>query len=76
MHPLNEVSPKHPQYASILRASEILGLGRSTIYKLAGQRKLRLVKAGGRTLVDVGHAMQWLLTLPLANIAAPKKPIQ
>ena len=58
-----------PRYAPIPRAIEITGLARSTIYKLAGQGKLRLVKAGGRTLVDMDHAMQWMGTLPLASIA-------
>lgn len=58
-----------PRYAPIPRAIEITGLGRSTIYKLAGQGKLRLVKAGGRTLVDMEHAMHWMATLPVANIA-------
>lgn len=63
-----------PRYAPIPQASKLIGLGRSTIYKLAGERKLRLVKAGGRTLVDVDHAMEWLSTLPLANIATSKEP--
>jgi len=58
-----------PRYAPIPRAIEITGLSRSFIYLLAGQGKLRLVKAGGRTLVDMDHAMQWMATLPLANIA-------
>ena len=58
-----------PRYAPISRACDITGLGRSTIYKLAGQGRLRLVKAGGRTLVDIEHAIQWMATLPLANIA-------
>jgi excisionase family DNA binding protein len=61
-----------PRFAPIPQASKLIGLGRSTIYKLAGERKLRLVKAGGRTLVDLDHAMHWLSTLPLANIAPPR----
>jgi len=28
-----------------------LGIGRSTVYKLASQGKLRLIKVGGRTLL-------------------------
>lgn len=69
MHPASQQSTGTPRYAPIPRAIEITGLGRSTIYKLAGQGKLRLVKAGGRTLVDIDHAMQWMGTLPLASIA-------
>jgi len=33
-------------------ASQIIGLGRTSLYKLANQGKLRLVKVAGRTLVD------------------------
>jgi excisionase family DNA binding protein len=69
MHPIQQRTAGIPRYAPIPRAIEITGLGRSTIYKLAGQGKLRLIKAGGRTLVDMDHAMQWMATLPPANIA-------
>lgn len=33
-------------------ASHIVGLGRTTLYKLANEGKLRLIKVAGRTLVD------------------------
>lgn len=33
-------------------ACTALGLGRTTVYKLAGEGQLRLFKVGGRTLVD------------------------
>jgi excisionase family DNA binding protein len=62
-----------PRYAPIPRACEITGLGRSTIYKLAGEGTLRLVKAGHRTLVDVEHALRWMAELPLASIAPAHK---
>lgn len=28
------------------------GIGRTTLYKLAGEGRLRLIKVGGRTLID------------------------
>ena len=66
-------SSAQPLYAPIPRACEISGLGRSTIYKLSGEGKIRLVKAGNRTLVDLEHLSKWMATLPLANIASPAK---
>jgi excisionase family DNA binding protein len=63
-----------PKYAPIPRACYITGLGRSTIYKLAGDGTLRLVKAGGRTLVDIDAALKYMATLPLASIAPFQKP--
>ena len=33
-------------------ASRIVGLGRTSLYKLANEGKLRLIKVAGRTLVD------------------------
>jgi excisionase family DNA binding protein len=62
-----------PKYAPIPRACDITGLGRSTIYKLAGNGTLRLVKAGNRTLVDIEHALAWMATLPVASIAPAHK---
>ncbi len=58
-----------PRYAPIPKACQITGLGRSTIYKLAGEGTLRLIKAGGRTLVDLDHALAWMETLPTAAIS-------
>lgn len=49
-----------PKYAPIPRACYITGLGRSTIYKLAGNGTLRLIKAGGRTLVDIDAALEYM----------------
>lgn len=63
-----------PKYAPIPRASEITGLGRSTLYKLAGEGKIKLIKAGGRSLVDIEHALAWMQTLPTAQIAPSNRP--
>jgi excisionase family DNA binding protein len=58
-----------PRYAPIPRACEISGIGRSSVYKLASQGHIRLIKVGNRTLVDLEHLSHWMETLPLANIA-------
>jgi hypothetical protein len=70
--PLN--SAPTPRYAPIPVAVGILGIGRSTIYKLAATGTLRLIKAGARTLVDMDHALAWMATLPRAEIALPYRP--
>ncbi len=73
---LNSVTTGLPKYAPIPKACDIIGLGRSTIYRLAGEGTLRLVKAGGRTLVDMEHALAWMATLPMASISAPAPSVQ
>lgn len=40
-----------PKARRIPEACEALGIGRSTIYKLAKQNKLKLVRIAGRTVV-------------------------
>jgi excisionase family DNA binding protein len=72
--PIGSTFASVPKFATISRACDITGLGRSTIYKLAGNGTLRLVKAGGRTLLDVEHCLAWMATLPLATIASSHKP--
>lgn len=39
----------------IVDACRALGVGRSTIYKLAAEGKLRLVRIGGRTVVPASE---------------------
>ena len=60
-----------PKFAHIGKACELLGFSRSKLYELAGERKLRLVKVGNRSLVDMEHALNWMATLPEADIASP-----
>jgi excisionase family DNA binding protein len=61
------------KYAPVPRAIEILGVGRTKLYELAGEGHLRTVKVGTRTLVDIEHALAWFATLPTAKIAAPRQ---
>ena len=60
-----------PRYSPIPQACQILGFQRSKMYELAGLGAIRIVKVGGRSLVDIEHAIHWMATLPLANIASP-----
>ena len=53
-------TPARPQHSATLHtlthtlndAAQITGLSRSTLYRHAASGRLRLVKVGGRTLVD------------------------
>jgi hypothetical protein len=58
-----------PRYAPIPRACDILGIARTKLYHYAGQGLIRIVKAGGRSLVDIEQALAWMATLPAAEIA-------
>ena len=61
-----------PKFASIPIACSIIGLGRTSLYNEAGKGSFKVVKAGGKPLVDMESALAWMATLPLAQIAAPK----
>jgi excisionase family DNA binding protein len=62
-----------PRYAPIPKACDLLGFRRSKLYELAGEGAIRLVKVGGRSLVDMEVALAWMASLPTAAIAPPHK---
>jgi hypothetical protein len=57
----------------ILAAVAISGLSRSAIYREAGAGRIKLMKLGRTTLVDMGSVRALLASLPVANIRAPKQ---
>ena len=57
---------------SLRQWGETYGGSRSTAYRLAAAGKLRLVKRGARTLVDVDSADAHAASLPEWAPAAPK----
>jgi excisionase family DNA binding protein len=63
-----------PRYAPIPKACEILGFRRSKLYQLAGEGSIRVVKVGGRSLVDMEAALAFMARLPNASIAPSSKP--
>lgn len=65
-----------PHFASVDQFTKLSGLGRTTIYKLLGTGKLRAVKAGRRTLVDVNAGLEWLHGQPAAEIKTGRPPMQ
>jgi hypothetical protein len=62
----------YPAFASIRRWCELSGLGRSVVYVMLGDGRLRAVKAGNRTLIDVQAGLAYLNALPSATIRAPR----
>lgn len=77
-------NPDHPDFSSrvpkieplalpILAAVAISGLSRSAIYREAGNGRIKLLKLGRTTLVDMDSIRALLACLPAANIRAPKE---
>jgi hypothetical protein len=69
MHPTQFDPHSLPRYVPIPKACDLLGIGRTKLYEYAGDGLIRVVKAGGRSLVDIEQALGWMATLPTAAIA-------
>jgi len=61
-----------PSHAPILDAAELSGLSRSALYREAGAGRIRMVKLGRSTLVDMASVRDFLDALPPARIAPPR----
>jgi excisionase family DNA binding protein len=62
-----------PLFAHIDRWTEMTGVSRSTTYELIGSGELRARKLGARVLIDVAHGLQFLNSLPVADINMGKR---
>lgn len=60
-----------PLYAKVPDWCQISGMGRTSTYEALGRGDIRAVKVGTRTLIDVVHGLEWLASLPPAEIYAP-----
>lgn len=49
---MNSLTPIEPLTVTVPEAIRLTGLGRTSLYRLIGERKLRHVKVGKRTLID------------------------
>jgi predicted DNA-binding transcriptional regulator AlpA len=63
-----------PRTITIAGVKERYGWGRSTIYRLLGEEKLRAVKLGPRLLIFVDSCEALLAGLPAAKIRPSKPP--
>ena len=67
---MHEAKPLTPPLALTIRnACALSGIGRTMLYKLIGDRKLRVVKIGKRTLIPFDD-LQKLVALREANSEA------
>lgn len=66
-----------PARATIASWCSLSGMSRSATYEALAAGRLRAVKLGSRTLIDVPHGLAWLDSLPPATIRPHgKKPAQ
>lgn len=57
-----------PAFATVIDWTKISGIGRSKTYYLLTTGELRALKVGKRTLIDVQHGLNWLRSLPAAEV--------
>lgn len=60
--------PQSAKFASINTWATISGLSRATTYRLIQRGKLRAVKSGRRTLIDVDAGLAYLHALPAMQV--------
>ncbi len=65
-----------PIMAPIPRAVSLSGISRSSIYRLAGEGRIRIVKLGRTSLVDMTSVRAFLDTLDAARIAPSRRTEQ
>ena len=67
--PMSDRHPAHEALAiRMADATAILGASKSTIYKLAAEGQLRLIKLGRTTLIDGNSARSLLKQLPQVEL--------
>jgi hypothetical protein len=62
-----------PPFAPIPRWCSLTGMSRTGTYVALGRGYLRAIKCGNRTLIDVHAGLDWLHSLPQAEIRLPAK---
>jgi hypothetical protein len=61
-----------PKFAPLPQWCAISGMSRTASYNALGRGDLKAIKVGSRTLVDVDAGLDWLRSLPAAQVRAPK----
>ena len=57
-----------PRYCSIADWARLSGVSQSVTYELLGDGKIKAVKLGNKTLIDVDSGLKYLSSLPPAEI--------
>lgn len=63
-HTLDDDASIEPLYATIRATSKLTSFSDVTIYRMIADHKLRAVKAGRKTLVEVASIHEYLRALP------------
>ena len=62
-----------PILVSIPQGCQMIGRGVATMYELIGAGRVRAVKDGARTLLEVESLREYARSLPAAKVAPPRK---
>ena len=65
---LNLINQQWPRYGRIPEACARYGWSRSRLYRLAGERKIVVLKVGRASFVDFDSADRFMASLPIAKI--------
>lgn len=55
---------------TVKQVSEALGVGRTTVWKVVAEGKLRAIKLGNRTLLPAEHLRAWIASMPAVKRSA------
>jgi excisionase family DNA binding protein len=61
-----------PQFVTVREAMRMVPTGHSKFYELLAEGKMRAVKHGRRTLIEVASIRRYLEALPSAKFARPR----
>jgi excisionase family DNA binding protein len=70
--PLFAQQVAYPVFATVAGFCDLTGLGKTTVYEMMAAGHLQAVKAGSRTLIEVQPGLDYLRSLPPANVRLPK----
>lgn len=65
------ISGVRPKFATISGFCGLTGLGRTQVYQLLAANRLRGKKVGKRMIIDVDHGLDFIESLPDAQIILP-----
>ena len=66
------MNPPTPKFAPFPQWCALSGMSRTASYNALGRGDLKAIKVGTRTLIDVDAGLDWLRSLPPAQIRAPR----
>lgn len=71
--PVSEATSRYVDMPSAKRGERVFGLSRTTLYRLAGVGKIRVINVGRKALVDAKSVSDYLDNLPSAPISVDSR---